>query len=250
MKTRAFTLVELLVVIAIVALLSVLAVQAYGPIRQSTWRAVSAQSLKQLAAAGAIYRSEHDGAFWKYREDRREGTVWWFGYESRASQSQREGERRIDATGGPLGAAYISGKVNTDPAFLAAKPRHKPKFKNGNYGYGYNSLLGGGPMGRAPLARDAVFDRPGEVVVFATCAQVNTFQPPASQDEPMIEEFYLINEREVTVHFRYGGYALAAMLDGSLRELPPDPSTLDSRMPEVKIGRFAPIGSRRYLGGE
>ena len=63
----------------------------------------------------------------------------------------------------------------------------------------------------------------------------------------MIEEFYLIDERETTVHFRFGGQALAAMMDGSVRALPMDPSTLDRRMPEVQIGRFAPAGDRLYL---
>jgi prepilin-type N-terminal cleavage/methylation domain-containing protein len=245
---RAFTLLELLVAIAIVAVLAVVVVPALQHARFASWRAVSAQSLRQLGAAGNVYCGEHDGAFWKYREDRPEGTVWWFGYEGVGSQALGEGERSLDPARGPLGAALISGGVTSDPAFLAAKPRHKPKFKNGNYGYGYNSLLGGGPSGRGTLARQQNFEHPGEVVVFATCAQVNTFQLPATSQNPMIEEFYLINEREVTVHFRYGGKALALMMNGSVRELPPDPATIDQRMPTAQIGRFAPVGNRLYLG--
>ena len=63
----------------------------------------------------------------------------------------------------------------------------------------------------------------------------------------MLEEFYLINDRETTVHFRFNDHALAAMVDGSVRELPMDPSTRDSQMPKANVGRFAPVGSRLYL---
>lgn len=35
----------------------------------------------------------------------------------------------------------------------------------------------------------------------ATSAQVNTFQEQASANNPMIEEFYGIDDRETTVHF-------------------------------------------------
>ncbi|MEA3207143.1 MAG: hypothetical protein QOE70_200 [Chthoniobacter sp.] len=134
------------------------------------------------------------------------------------------------------------------PARLREPNRHKPKFQNGNYGYGYISHLGGGPMGLGTIPRALQFERFAEVVVFATSAQVNTFQPPASATNPMLEEFYLISDRETTIHFRFGGKALCSMLDGSVRELPMDPTTLDRRMPKANIGRFAPVGSRRYLG--
>ena len=63
----------------------------------------------------------------------------------------------------------------------------------------------------------------------------------------MIEEFYLIDQRETTLHFRFGGKALASMLDGSVQDLPMDPSTLDTRMPSALIGRFAPVNNTLYL---
>jgi prepilin-type N-terminal cleavage/methylation domain-containing protein len=249
MKTRAFTLVELLVVIALIAVLAVMIAPQVAKMQEASWKAVSAHTLRSLSAAGIAYRGEHDGEFWPYRTDDRAGIQWWFGRESASSMSQGEGRRMVDFTKGPLGPYAIAsgGHIGSDPAFLAAKPRHKPKFENGNYGYGYNSLLGGGVMGRAKLARGQSFERPGELVVFATSAQVNTFQPPASDGHPMLEEFYLINDRETTVHFRFNGFALAAMVDGSLRELPMYPGTLDRRMPEAHVGRFAPVGSLEHL---
>lgn len=245
---RAFTLLELLVVIAIIAVLAVFCARQLASTREVAWKAVSVHSLRNLSAAGIAYCGEHDGEFWKYREDDRSSTQWWFGREEIGSQGAGEGERFVDFTRGPLGPyATVGTKIASDPAFLAAAPRHKPKFKNGNHGYGYNALLGGGAMGRAKLPRRQGFERPGEIVVFATCAQVNTFQPPASGSHPMIEEFYLIDDRETTVHFRYGERALTVMVDGSLRELKMDRTTLDSRMPSANIGRFAPVGSKLYL---
>lgn len=247
-RNAAFTLMELVVVIAIIAILAILIFPAVERSRESMWRGVCAHSLHQLNAAGAAYRADHDGSFWKYREDTRAGTMWWFGYETAASRGQAEGQRTLDPSQGPLGPyAIASGGVQTDPAFLHCRPRHKPKFSNGNFGYGYNALLGGGPLGRGPLARQSNFPHAPRIAVFATCAQVNTFQAPADGDHPMIEEFYLFDHRETTIHFRFGGKALAAMLDGSVQDLPMDPTTLDPRMPQAQIGRFAPIGDKLYL---
>lgn len=250
MKTRAaFSLIELLAVIFLIAVLAAFIGPQIRRMQEVSWKAVSAHTLRSLSAAGTSYRGEHDGEFWKYREDSREGTRWWFGMESIGSKGAEEGSRTIEFEKGPLGP-YAGGpgtRIASDPAFLAAKPRHKPKFKNGSFGYGYNAHLGGGNMGRQKLARAQSFERPGEIVVFATCAQVNTFQQPASSDNPMLEEFYLINDQEKSVHFRFNGFALVTMADGSLRELPMEPGTQDGRMPEANIGRLAPVGSNRYL---
>lgn len=250
-RLRAFTLVELVVVVTVIAVLLTILIPVIRQMRLSSWRAVSVHSLRQLATGGANYLAEHDGQFWKYREDAEDGVVWWFGFESSSNAALGEGERMLDLTRGPLGPyAIASGGVKTDPAFMEFSHRHKPKFKNGNYGYGYNALLGGGPLGRKAIPKITIFQHPGQIVMFATCAQVNTFQSPASAENPMLEEFYLIDDRETTVHFRYGGKALAAMLDGSIRELPMEPSTLDIRFPEAQIGRFAPVRSRLYLAEE
>ena len=249
MKTRAaFTLVELLVVIVIIAILTSIAMPVYSRARLSAWRAVSAHTLTELGIGGAAYRADNDGQFWPYRQNEPDGVTWWFGFESSSSPPNGEGQRTLDLLRGPLGPyAIASGGVKSDPAFMSFGGRFKPKFSNGSYGYGYNTLLGGGPMGLGTLARAAQFEHPENLVVFATCAQVNTFQAPASAKNPMVEEFYLINHQETTVHFRFGRKALVSMLDGSVQEMPMDPSTLDQRMPSARIGRFAPVGSKLYL---
>jgi prepilin-type N-terminal cleavage/methylation domain-containing protein/prepilin-type processing-associated H-X9-DG protein len=242
---RGFTLIELLAGIVIVAVLAVILVPAADGMRRNAWQAVSTHSLRELGGAGGNYRADHDGQFWKYREDLPDGRQWWFGFEPKPYGA--EGERILDLNRGPLGAAIAAGGVKNDPAFSHSGPTHKPKFKNGNYGYGYNTLLGGGALGNGPLANAVQFEKPSRLVVFATCAQVNGFQPPATPSKPMLEEFYMINDREVTVHFRHGGKALVSMLDGSVQALSPDPATINSQMPEAMVGRFAPVGSKLWL---
>lgn len=253
-RNRAFTLVELLVVITVITMLCALLMPALQAAKVANSRAISCHSLQQLIAAGHGYLSEHENLFWPYREDQADGTMYWFGWEPAESRSKPEGQRTLDLLKGPLGPyAIASGGVKTDPAFLAFSDRLKPKFKNGNYGYGYNTVLAGyNPVAKPTnIPRNALnAQKPGEVVVFATSAQVNTFQPPASSKRPMLEEFYMINQTEVTVHFRHGDKALAAFLDGSVREMAMDPATLDRKMPTANIGRFAPRGSFKYLWSE
>jgi hypothetical protein len=227
--------------------LAILAMPVLASVRRSSSRTISTHSLAQLIAAGRGYLGEHENQFWPYAEYKKDGTLYWFGWVSAADNSKPEGERVIDYSLGPLGPYVITaGGVRADPAFLSYGGRLKPKFKNGNYGYGYNEVLGNdGVTGRPRNAMQV--ERPSDVVAFATCAQVNTFQKPASAKNPLVEEFYLINASETTVHFRHGGKALAAMLDGSVREMEMDPSTRDTRMPEADIGRFAPRGSKKFL---
>ena len=245
MKRAAFTLVELLVVVAVVAVLAAVVLPVYSAARAASSRAVGAHSLHVLAAAGTLYLNDNNHQFWAYSQFPVDGgTQWWFGWESNASRfGTPEGQRTLDLTRGPLGPyAIAAGGVKTDPAFLAYSPRLKPKYKDGNYGYGYNTLL----AGRNVLG----FSHPGDVVMFGTCAQVNTFQAPASGTSPMVEEFYEINDQETTVHFRAGGKAMVVCLDGGMRELEMDPSTRDLRIPAADIGRFAPLGSKKYLADE
>ena len=109
MKTRrrtlrgsGFTLIELLVVICIVAVLVALAFPVFQKVRLSSWRAASTHTLQQLNAAGASYRADHDGEFWRYREFLPDGSAWWFGFESSSNAGGGEGNRKLDQARGPL----------------------------------------------------------------------------------------------------------------------------------------------------
>ncbi|HRJ73706.1 MAG TPA: hypothetical protein PLS03_15900, partial [Terrimicrobiaceae bacterium] len=138
--------------------------------------------------------------------------------------------------------------LRPDPSFALSGQTFKPKYRSGYLGVGYNVLLGGGWTGNpAKLKTYWSLNRPDEVVVFFTSAQVNTFQSPASASHPMLEEFYAIDEREVTAHFRHHGSALVGFANGSAGFLPIDETTRDSRMPKAAVGRFAPKGSKKFL---
>ena len=238
---KAFTLIELLVAVALIAILSGLILAVSSRAKVASARAISAHSLSQLIVSAQFYLKDNDNTFWPYQKAVSGGTQWWFGFESSASMGMKEGQRTCDYSKGPLGPyAIASGGVKTDPALLAFSPRLKPKYKNGNYGYGYNIVLatdsGGNPRNAMAV------DSPSQMIVFATCAQVNTFQAPASARNPMVEEFYMISDTQRTAHFRHGRDALAAFLDGSVRPLSLDadmlPGSLDSRIPSANIGAF------------
>lgn len=238
---KAFTLIELLVAVAIVAILAGISLPAISRAKVAAARAISAHSLSQLIGSGRLYLTDHNNTFWPYEQATAAGEQWWFGFETWHSESMPEGERTCDYSQGPLGPyAISSGGVKTDPAFLQYSPRLKPKYQNGNYGYGYNTVLAADANGYPRNAMQVTL--PSEMVVFATCAQVNTFEAPASPANPMIEEFYMINDTENTAHFRHGGDALAAFLDGSVRALSMagdmEPGSQDMRIPSANIGRF------------
>jgi len=235
---RAFTLIELLVVVAIIGILCVLMAPALIASRVAASKAMSAQTLHQLLAAGQGYLGDHSNTFWQYCDDNSDpdGRQWWFGFETWDSVwGAPEGQRICDYSKGPLGPyTMTAGGIKSDPAFLQYAPRLKPKYKDGNYGYGYNVDLVGMNSMRV--------QNYSQIIVFATCAQVNTFEAPASPSNPMIEEFYWIDETQTTIHFRHGGHALAAFLDGSVRSLDMAtdmvPGSLDPNIPTADIGRL------------
>lgn len=242
---RAFTLVELMVVMTVGLILTALIAQAGWKVYESSSLAVSANNIRQLSAGASAYLSENDQRFWKFRTDSAQGTVFWFGEESKESMALPEGKRSFDPSRGPL-AGYVPASMRPDPSFALNGNAFKPKYSSGYLGIGYNGLLGGG-FGSKPAKTYWELSKPSRVVVFATSAQVNSFQRPASAKKPMIEEFYLIDEREQTVHFRHGGQAMVAFADGSCGLLPMDPSTRDTRFKNGLIGRFAPRGNTKFL---
>jgi prepilin-type N-terminal cleavage/methylation domain-containing protein/prepilin-type processing-associated H-X9-DG protein len=246
-RKGGFTLFEILAVVAVMAVLTSLFVTAGWKVYERSSLAISANNVRQLAVGGSQYLADHNYTYWKYREDDASGTYWWWGYETYNSQSSGEGSRAFDPLRGPL-AGYVPSGLHPDPSFSMNGSAFKPKYKSGYIGVGYNVVLGGGFFGTSkkpmiPLRYWQLSD-PAKVVVFATSAQVYPF---SSTKTPLIEEFYGINESEITVHFRHDGSAMVAFADGSAGFLPMDPSTRDNRAPKANIGRFAPIGSFRYL---
>ena len=85
------------------------------------------------------------------------------------------------------------------------------------------------------------------IILFGDCAQVNTFQAPASSSNPKLEEFYIINETDKTIHFRHNGKANILFVDGHVESFAPYPGTLDTRIKSESIGRITKRGSTKML---
>ena len=249
-RNRAFTLVELIVVIAVMTVLFAVAAPAVWGAYKTSSLAVSANNIRQLAAGGAAYLGDNNYRFWPYRRNGEvggtKGALWWFGFESSKSLSKPEGERTIDMDNGPLGP-YVPRSIAPDPSFGFAGTPFKPKYKHGYIGVGYNVVLSGTnantrwlATGGPPLRYWDLKD-PGRTVVFATAAQVNTFQKPASPRKPMIEEFYGFDDdpkKNPSVHFRHAGSAMVSFANGSAGFIPLDPSLKDNRAPAADVGRL------------
>jgi len=234
-----FTLVELLVVATVITTLAVLAMAAFGPMRTVAQSAYCAGSLRQLGIATSMYLGDHRNIFFPYKIASPSGVLWYFGFETSSSLSEPEGERSVDVTQSPLYpyVNQVSG-VEVCPSFPYGMAIWKPKYQGASWGYGYNPFL----------SNESILTlRPSLVILFGDCAQVNTFQAPASPSHPMLEEFYVIEDTYTTAHFRHGTHANMLFLDGHVEGMPMYPGTLDTRLPVANVGRITPVGSMQYL---
>lgn len=255
-SAQGFTLAELLVAVAILALLITLTAGAAQKMLLTSSLATSANNIRQMAAGAAAYLGDNNYQFWRFRREssspEAKGRFWWFGFEPRSSYTLPEGRRILQTANGPLGC-YIPGGMRPDPSFRFTGKPFKPKFQFGYIGVGYNVLVGGGWTDSVTQVPLGYFDleKPEETVIFATSAQVNTFQSPASDKNPMIEEFYGFDSGDTgnqpSIHFRHHGKAMVVYATGNAGFLEMDESTRDSRAPEANVGRFAPKGSLLYL---
>jgi prepilin-type N-terminal cleavage/methylation domain-containing protein len=253
MSRRAgFTLVELLVSIVVIAVLAVLLIQAAWKVYANSSLAISADNIRQLLVGSTQYLADHNYAFWPYKSTTAAGATWWFGFETTQSEyGTPDGKRTFDPSQGPLGG-YVPKSTHPDPSYFVGVSAFEPKYQNGYLGVGYNVLLGGGWTGTSAVETYWQLGDPGQVVVFATSAQINNFESPASAAHPMVEEFYgfdqgTANNQNPSIRFYYDGNAMVGYATGSAGFLPMDPTTLDTRMPAARIGRFAPYGNTKYL---
>lgn len=233
-RCGGFSLTELLVTLGVVASLAGLVLPGLSKARLAAGGARCTSNQRQLALATQLYWDDHSGVAFAERRGRKEdGWLYWFGW----LQDGVEGGRRFDATAGALWP-YLRGRgVEICPALDRHSDRFKAKAQGAAYGYGYNILLG--PRGGEAVRMHQVL-APSGLAVYADSGQVNDFQPPASEDRPMLEEFYYFgtNRLEATVHFRHAQRAVVAFADGHVSTELPEPGSTDPRIPPHVIGRL------------
>ncbi|MBO60657.1 MAG: hypothetical protein CMO63_01620 [Verrucomicrobiales bacterium] len=230
---QGFTAVELLVIVAIIFILMLLLLPVLQRMKMKGLDTVCMSNLKQFGLAGNMYWADNDGKSFPYRGDQLDdGQIYWFGW----LQSGTEGERRFDAAKGVLHPYIDAEGVQVCPRLDFINDRFKLKATGAAYGYGYNLHLAGG-MNSNPVLMESI-KSPSDIVFLADAAQVNTFQAPASRENPMIEEFYYVNDREKTTHFRHGEKSYAVFCDGSVSLQTYAEGSIDDRMPDQWVGRL------------
>ncbi len=230
---RGFTLIELLVVVAVVGVLAGLLLPALARSKATAGRIRCVGSLHQMGLAVQMYWDDNGGRAFRYRGGSTNGgDVYWFGWISRGA----EGERGFDPGLGVL-HPYLKGRgIEPCPGLRPSASGFKAKAREVIHGFGYNLVL-------SASAAQPAFDvgrlaRPGGLAVFADAAQVNTFQAPASVDNPMLEEFFYVTTNEATAHFRHGRLANVAFGDGHVGREAPVAGSLDLRLPREWVGRL------------
>lgn len=232
-RLAGFSLVELLVVIAVIGILSSLLLPALTKGKSAAQRIQCISSLHQLGIAAQLYWDDHEGLSFRYREGAtNNGDTYWFGWISRGA----EGARNFDLTQSAF-YPYLAGRgVELCPQLRTYRSEFKFKASGLTYGYGYNLELS--PTPAVPTISIRNIKQPAQTVLLADAAQINNFQPPASPDHPMLEEFYYVSPKEPTVHFRHRGRANTVLLDGHTETLPPLENSIDGRMPAENVGRL------------
>ncbi|MHC4983843.1 MAG: type II secretion system protein [Planctomycetota bacterium] len=208
-----FTLIELLVVISIISLLVGIVLPCLNNARKVTQRTVCAANLRATQTGLELYLEDSGGNFFPYRKKKPGGILWYWGFED-TTVGAPEGMRPIDPTQARL-ARYVSRAARTTscPAFSRDYPGLKPKFDLPGYGFAINrQMLAGGE----PELRRGDITRPGSTVAWADSAQINTWQLPATPQNPMLEEWYYLDNRRgtpPTFHFRHSAGANAVFAD-------------------------------------
>jgi prepilin-type N-terminal cleavage/methylation domain-containing protein/prepilin-type processing-associated H-X9-DG protein len=235
-KRRAFTLTELLVVVAVIAILAAILLPTLGQAKLSARRITCVNNLRQLGLAAQMYWDDRDGDAFRYVTGATNGgTVYWFGW-IEPWVPGNEGQRAFDASMGAL-YPYLGGRgVEVCPSLNYNSRLFKLKATGAAYGYGYNLSLSA-PATQPPVKISRV-TRPADIALFADAGQVNAFPEPASADNPLVEEFYYINDTEPTVHFRHHRRASVLYCDGHVDAEKPLPGSVDDRLPSELIGRL------------
>ena len=220
-------------VIAIIAILAALLLPVLARSKKSAQRIQCTSDLHQLGIATHLYWDENAGNCYRYFYwTTNNGRLYWFGW----LQNGPEATRDFDVTQGAL-YPYLRGRgVDICPSLNYWETQFKYKATGAAYGYGYNLNLSTN-VAFPPISTKRIV-RPSQTVLLADAAQVNTFQPPASASNPMLEEFYSVDYQpaQPTTHFRHNGKANVAFCDGHVGMEKMVDGTLDKRLPQENVG--------------
>jgi len=238
----AFTLVELLVVAVVIGILAALLFPVLVRSRLSAQRVQCAGNLHQLGIAAQLYWNDNGGDCFTTRTiPTNGGMIHWCGWLGGGA----EGERAYDFSSGKLFPYLDRSDVRLCPALNAAMAQFKLKATNGIFfSYGYNELL----SAPARPVKVSSLRRATETVLFADAAQVNDFQAPASPANPLLEEWYYLDNPTNYPgrnyyphgHFRHGRMANAVFCDGHVGREPFVAGSIDPKLPAQWVGRLRP----------
>jgi len=142
---------------------------------------------------------------------------------------------------------YLNGSdVRICPTLDYAMAQFKLKGNGVIFSYGYNQSLSA-PVSAPPVKTSQV-KRPADTALFADAAQVNVFQDPASPDNPLLEEFYYLDDEtgqpisnyQPNGHFRHSQRANVTFCDGHVDMEKMVPGSLDQRLPNQNVGQLRP----------
>jgi len=241
--SSAFTLVELLVVIAIIAILSAMLLPVLGKSRLCAQRAACESNLRQMGIATMLYWDDNGGnCFRYYFGTTNSGQILWFGWLGPGQEEQRP----YDLSLGALFPYLNDSNVRLCPTLNSKMAQFKLKATNVVFSYGYNGFLST-PTNLPPLNISQI-KQPTEIALFADSAQVNDFQAPASHSNPMIEEWYSLDNPTNYPstkyyphgHFRHLQRANVAFCDGHVGMETMVPGSIDPKLPGQLVGRLRP----------
>jgi prepilin-type N-terminal cleavage/methylation domain-containing protein/prepilin-type processing-associated H-X9-DG protein len=232
---RGFTLIELLVVMAIIAILAALLLPVLGRSKAPAQSAKCVSNLRQFALAAQMYWEDNNGRTFAYGGIiTNNGEIYWFGWIGGGPEEKRP----FDPAQGAL-YPYMGKGVDLCPSFDYASSQFKLKASVPTCDYGYNLFLS--PLDQSPVNMKTI-SQPAGLALLADAAQVNTFEAPASVNNPMFEEWYYINNdpSQPNGQFRHNQCANAVFCDGHSGREAMVQGSLDQRLPAQRIGWLAP----------